>query len=354
MTVVITTVRTVADTADATITATITPATQITTEVDSATVTRATRRRRDEGTLRPEYSIDVKTISVPLKSHPTKAASPDFKHRRQNIPTPAELATLSPSCISSICSQIATGTVTSTIFLPTTTSVIATTRFANATTTLPTPSGSLTSTSTCKVIGREGLSLPTPITIAGDITSAPRDVDDDFFQLTLPFAIGAYDNYNTTIYLSNNGFISLGSGTYAFANSALPARSLPDVALAVFWNDLYIYTGQPNGIFYEISGPVGTRNVTFEWYTADIFNDAYFYHFSATFFEDRQGIVVYKYYEMASAGNRGTVGVQRKSKGSFVQFSYNQPLLLPGLVLTIDTTQGTLIEERIDYPLCVT
>lgn len=41
---------------------------------------------------------------------------------------------------------------------------------------------------------------------------------------------------------------------------------MPDTTVAAFWDDLFIFDGTNQGIFYEIDGTNGTRSFTVEWY----------------------------------------------------------------------------------------
>lgn len=79
--------------------------------------------------------------------------------------------------------------------------------------------------------------------IIGLLSGASRDVDDEFYELDLPFAIGAYGDYNTKVFLSTNGMITLGSGTAIYENNVLGFLNqyLPSVTIAGLFDDLYIY-----------------------------------------------------------------------------------------------------------------
>ncbi|EMC95444.1 hypothetical protein BAUCODRAFT_542010 [Baudoinia panamericana UAMH 10762] len=158
-----------------------------------------------------------------------------------------------------------------------------------------------------------------------------------------------------------NGWLSVTQPNYA-SNSAYYYRAgscsltlpgsdnngcyLPDTLWAPLWQDLYIYKGTPQGLYYQITGStVGSRNVSFEWYTSQFSAPTQYYHFIATFQEAVPGQAVFDYYQVSNNGaayqvqtsNGQTfgsqVGVQKYSTGQSAVYSNNQPNVLPGLEL---------------------
>jgi len=63
------------------------------------------------------------------------------------------------------------------------------------------------------------------------------------------------------------------------------------------------------GIYYEIDGAEGARNVTIEWITSLQGYEAYA-HFMVTFQESAPGVIEYSYLENTGNGYRATVGAQ--------------------------------------------
>lgn len=104
--------------------------------------------------------------------------------------------------------------------------------------------------------------------------------------------------------------LSLGSGTTTFRNGELPATNIPSYSALGLWGDLYIYKDTPQGVYYEVSGEVGSRKIAFEWYCSHYQQPTQYYHFTMTFFEGKPGVATYKYYDVLDKGKQSTVGIQ--------------------------------------------
>ena len=91
---------------------------------------------------------------------------------------------------------------------------------------------------------------------------------------------------------------------------------MPYYAAMALWDDLYMYDGTPQGLYYQVDGPVGSRTVTFEWYTSFFQQPSRYYHLSAQFSEATPGTVLYRYYQVADSGLGATVGIQGKTSKS--------------------------------------
>lgn len=118
----------------------------------------------------------------------------------------------------------------------------------------------------------------------------------------------------------------MGGGNYAYANQALPCfegqcgddySSLPDTTAAGYWDDLYIYQGTPQGLYYEAYGVSLHRNLTFEWYTSHYGDSSQYYHFTLQFQEAQLGVMVVDYLQISDSGASATVGMQSET-GRFV------------------------------------
>lgn len=161
--------------------------------------------------------------------------------------------------------------------------------------------------------------------IAGSFSSAPSDLDDWYFAVSLPFRICIYSTCSTTVNPSTNGLITLGNfGTEIYSNEAFPISSSiwgNNALLAVFFDDLQIYRGQRHYMSYRVCGAQGQRSVTFEWRVGRYLaaHDGPLYRFSATFYEDKPSLIKLRYFSTtdqgvsASIGMRGPYNGQRKS-----------------------------------------
>ncbi|KAJ9643531.1 hypothetical protein H2199_004210 [Coniosporium tulheliwenetii] len=311
-------------------------------------------------------------------------------HRRAE-PTPFVVASWHPAMISAACSSIntwtsmatttttrpapttvatatavvtATGVAYATVEFVTATAVVTVTETTTATLTVTTTSfvafTSVSASTTTTTVTRtvEPLVLESPAGIFGDPRQGlARDGDDNYYNLTLPFAIGSYGVTSETIFLSTNGLLS-NEPTYEWVNEPLPAsgkpseqypeRAVPSMSIFPFWTDLYMRAGYPHGIFYEILGDIGSRSITFEYYATRYNDEEGYYHFTVAFYENIPGVIDLKYYEMGSNSSAGTVGVQNRDAGKWLQFSHNEPKLYRGVAVRLDTRigNGAIAESR--------
>ncbi|KAK6340692.1 hypothetical protein TWF696_009015 [Orbilia brochopaga] len=199
--------------------------------------------------------------------------------------------------------------------------------------------------------------LPSPTAVFGDVVNgSPSNYDDPFAPLTLPFPITIYGISSADIFLSVNGFFSLidspsTTETYpSYSNGALPVHVdivanfpsyLPPLSVCGFWDDLYVYQGTQQGIYYQIDGTSpGSRSISFEFYTSHFNAPAEYYHFLMKYDEAVPNVVTVQYFQVSDGGSSATIGAQ--SSDDFVQWSYNTPgSVFAGLKLKIDTTPGT-------------
>ncbi|KAK6498917.1 hypothetical protein TWF481_011487 [Arthrobotrys musiformis] len=195
--------------------------------------------------------------------------------------------------------------------------------------------------------------LSSPTAIFGDpINGTPNNYDDIWDTVTLPFPIEIYNVSASRIYVSVNGFISLDEepGT-SFINSQLPvaldvsgANRLPNTSAVALWDDLYIYAGTQQGVYYQIDGTEpGNRVVSFEFYTSAYRRSSEFFHFLIRYEEARPGILTYKYFQVFGGGVSATIGAQSRDQNLWVQWSLDQAdAVSDGQSLLVDTIANTI------------
>ncbi|KAH7267922.1 hypothetical protein B0J15DRAFT_357553, partial [Fusarium solani] len=168
-------------------------------------------------------------------------------------------------------------------------------------------------------------SLSNPTVLVSDSQS----VDDDSYSVSLPFAIGAFDVYDTTVFVSTNAMVTLGSGTRVWYSRPLPADTVPEVTVFAYWFDL-VYRGFPgHGVRYEIfNGPQG-RQVTFEWRGLNYATQTLRFHIQLSFYEDFPGRLNASFITTANKGEGATIGAQNRRIPTFLQWSYNTPVSVP-------------------------
>lgn len=78
------------------------------------------------------------------------------------------------------------------------------------------------------------------------------------------------------------------------------------------WDDLFIYTGTSQTIYYATSGTAPNRITTFEFYESYFGQSTRYYHFQIIFYENLPNIVKCVYFDMTDNGAGATIGVQSK------------------------------------------
>ncbi|KAK5745991.1 hypothetical protein LTR17_001121 [Elasticomyces elasticus] len=226
------------------------------------------------------------------------------------------------------------------------------------------------------------LASPTPI-IGDAVNGSPNSYDDQAFAVTLPVNISLYGQSSANVWVSTNGVVGitqLQQNSANFVNQPLPWFGMPncanqnytdpvsgatinqcfgDTMALALWDDLFIYAGTQQGIYYEVDGEIGTRNTTFEFYHSHYSDDNQYYHFLMTFFEDRPGVVTFRYLDVSDNGCSATVGIQSSSYGvnnpgnsysgaiNYVQYSSSLANVYPGLQITLDSRTNYI---TIDQP----
>jgi hypothetical protein len=204
------------------------------------------------------------------------------------------------------------------------------------------------------------LPSPTPITGVNANGLATADLDDlPVYQVTLPFALQLYGVSSDVVQVSVNGWIALTNDVSpSYVPSQLPvgsangATGLPDTCFLPYWNDLYIYAGTPQGLYYQVDGEAPNRKVSFEWYTDLFGNRGHYNHFLATYKEAVPNSIVYNYIQVdnalpSSSQRYQTVGAQSRTGGNFAQFSLNNsPVITPGMEITLNPSTNSFMQTN--------
>jgi len=352
-------------TATATATATITPAPQTATITRTVTSTSTSgvaivtaakfngrhARRADNGTevtndvVVDPYEIaivDVKTLSheddpsIP-KLNETIAAELNRAVEKRGLVAPASIAAWPTSKISAACSQVATGTATTTQIVTTTAATPLATETKNfqtvvvvqSTCTIPAPRP--TAPSYTRIAGgnpSEGVPMvPGP---------ADRAYYGDQFTLNLPFPVKIFQTSSTQITISVRGRITVGDYTFnAFAD------------------ELYIYGGWNQGLFYRVDGDMGSRKIHFSWFTGTNMWGHERFHITATFDEAKPGIMSSKIYDTwGQVTPRRTISVEGAGK-NIVFAQSGSTNVHEGQEITFDTTgAGSVSAKDFDRVEC--
>ncbi|KAK5125233.1 hypothetical protein LTR85_000909 [Meristemomyces frigidus] len=251
------------------------------------------------------------------------------------------------------------------------TTAVPTVNWATATSSSDSSSSTSSSSSVDQVVvptptasGVPAVALAAPTAIAGDpVNGSPGSYDDVTWPVSLPVNLTLFGQSSSNVLVSSNGVVGLTLLDYEYTNYELPYFSqqsscsgdeggydadgnyvypcFTDTAALGLWDDLFIYEGTQQGIFYEIDGAAPNRQTTFEFYLSHYADESQYYHFLILFFENRPNVVTFHYLNVSDFGASATVGVESSTAGSlYNQYSFNQAVIYPGLQLTFDTTTG--------------
>jgi uncharacterized repeat protein (TIGR01451 family) len=160
-------------------------------------------------------------------------------------------------------------------------------------------------------------------------------VDDGEANVTLPFPFDFYGTTYGSLRVGNNGGVILGAAgaDLPYANAALDATGL-DNLIAPFWDDLDDENGN---VYYKVVGSAPDRHMVIEWHQRPHYNGTG----AATFeliLDEGTNNVKFQYQDVefgnvsVDDGASATVGLRRDA-ASFLQYSYNAPVLSSGLAI---------------------
>ncbi|THX71325.1 hypothetical protein D6D05_08290, partial [Aureobasidium pullulans] len=152
------------------------------------------------------------------------------------------------------------------------------------------------------------VALSQPTAIAGNVNGAPNYVDDQVFSLSLPVALTLYGQSSTNVMVSSNAVLGLGSIDASLGYEQMPITRWLGPTVLGLWEDLLIYAGTQQGIYYQVSGSAPSRQTTFEFYIGSFRSQTEYYHFLIKFAEDKPNIVTYQYLEVSDRGATAVVG----------------------------------------------
>lgn len=274
----------------------------------------------------PDVTATTDTSSAQSTAAPNATGSSESSTvlQKRAASTPAVLAGRNPIEISSACSKIV-GSSTPTV-------------------TVNAAASTATSYRKCNNFPAQCLSSSPARAFAGSFDGAPVSIDDNVYTLVLPFQVCIYDTCSTKVNPTSNGIISLaeyrnigylnGQGLPNFGGNAvsravtlfLNTYTKDPQVLSALWQDMYIYQDEFQWMSYTICGEAGKRSVTFDWRISKYQNVPENYRFSATFYEDKPGRIVLRYFEMSDRGVGATVGIEgtrnRKSKWPHVNLDH--------------------------------
>ncbi|KAI4730315.1 hypothetical protein E4T49_01780 [Aureobasidium sp. EXF-10728] len=343
------------------------------------------------------YTLPQETAYItpaPVTDYVTLTLAPETTTLYVSVTLPPLTETLQVDITPPVETQIQTFTVLPgtetlqiTATLPQNTETFSTAQFLEITQYEPTITETYTPTSTVEEpsyssvyvppppSGVPAVALARPTAIVGDVNGSPVVLPVNLTMYgqssaNVRVSSNAVSHTRSTFLQCSNGFELLGLGdlNFEYTNYPLPyagytggsypnclnppyavtdtnGNSYPngcfgDVVAFGLWDDLFIYQGTQQGIYYEVDGAAPNRRTSFEFYISHFSDQTQYYHFLMNFYENRPNVVNYQYLNVSDYGVSATVGVQMFSANLFKQFSYNQAVICNGMRLTFDTTPG--------------
>ncbi|RGP72158.1 hypothetical protein FLONG3_6881 [Fusarium longipes] len=159
-----------------------------------------------------------------------------------------------------------------------------------------------------------------------DLFNNAEYFDDQTRQINVPFDVGLFGEFGRTIYVSDNGLVTINSaeGAWAYANTNMPVNYLPPLTIFSYWDDMDIDRSLGHQVTYEVAddpqeGPV----VRIDWCVGSYPREGGYNHWTLSLYERNPGRVLIKYDSTAKKGSSATVGLQNRNRGMFKQFSIN-------------------------------
>lgn len=165
------------------------------------------------------------------------------------------------------------------------------------------------------------------ISTTGRVLPTISSCDDCYESAPLSFTFNFYGNPYNSIYVSSNGYITLGSGYSAYSNYPLPSTSAPANLIAAFFDDLN--TGNSGDIYFQDFGDKaiiqfnnvapysGTGSITFQIVLS------------------ANGAINYYYQTVTMSAISSTVGIQNQGQTTGLTIAYNTAYVQNGLAVEI-------------------
>lgn len=168
--------------------------------------------------------------------------------------------------------------------------------------------------------------------------------DDQTTSITLPFKVPLYGKGYRNAWVSTNGVLGFGLPSSAYSNTSVPNTSSPNLALFVFWDDLYADAN--SGIYTATVGARPHRVFVVEWRNFTFFSDrTQRVTFSAAIGED--GSITYRYSDIVGAGRvsgeSATIGLENEDGTVGFEYSYDDAAIADGTTIAFRTTRTSVV-----------
>jgi hypothetical protein len=167
---------------------------------------------------------------------------------------------------------------------------------------------------------------------------------DDNYGGAFPigFNFTFYGNVYSTFYLSTNGYITFGSGSWDYTNDNIPSTNSPNNYIAAYWDDLTTGSGT---IYYQTTGVEPFRSLVVEYYHVRPLSYSNLMTFEIMINET--GDMWLQYLTMnGMTGTSATVGVENSGGTVGTRYSYNTASLTDSLAIKISVGQVMLSQSQ--------
>ena len=165
------------------------------------------------------------------------------------------------------------------------------------------------------------------ISLTGTHLDDVSDADEATHGVDLTFAFPYFGNSYQTVFVSSNGFVTLGEEDNQYYNYALPSSSMPRNEIAAFHTDLDLAAS--GDVYYQDYGD----RVVIQFSNAARYDGAGVVTFQIVLSQD--GTVTFYYKEMTGAIEDATVGLQDWTRTKGITIAYQQPYLADNLAVRI-------------------
>jgi hypothetical protein len=153
------------------------------------------------------------------------------------------------------------------------------------------------------------------------------DADDDFDSFDISFAFPYFGQSYSTVYVSSNGFVTLGTGSSDYKHYHLPDVEAPPNEIAAFHTDLNL--GDSGDVYYQDFGD----HVVIQFDNAARYAGDGFATFQIILKSD--GTILFYYSHMQGTLDDATVGIQNADATKGLTVGFNQSYLKDHLAIRI-------------------
>ena len=165
------------------------------------------------------------------------------------------------------------------------------------------------------------------ISTTGTRLSSVSYCDDCNQMVNLSFEFEFYGTRYSSIYVSSNGYITLGSGYSDYYNYALPSTAAPANMIAGFWDDLRTtYNGD---VYFKDYG----NKAIVQFTNVEPYSGSGYFTYQMVLWAN--GTINYYYQNMSGTVTSATVGIQNATRNDGLNIVYNSTFVENGLAVEI-------------------